>query len=64
MKNHRNILPDYPREISLGYACYLLGHGLAAIDGRGSENTYLKDLHFDFRWYTKEFKNNGLNQSV
>ena len=54
----------YPREISLDYACYLLGHGLACIDGRGSENTYLKGLEFGQEWFTKEFKNNGLNQST
>ena len=54
---------SYPREISLEYACYLLGRGLACIDGRGSENTYLKDLHFDNQWYTKEFPNSGRNNS-
>lgn len=52
------------QSISLGYACYLLGRGLACIDGRGEENTYLKGLDFGQRYVTKEFRNDGLNQSV
>lgn len=52
------------QSISLGYACYLLGRGLACIDGRGEENTYLRGLDFDQRYVTKEFRNDGLNQSV
>jgi len=44
-----------PREIEIGYACYLLGKGAAFISGKGQENVYLTDYVFGIEYFTKAF---------